>query len=372
MPTPRPDSRPTRSIPGSRSRSPAIVGLMAVAAALLLAAAPSAGAAKTVHITGKAYRFNQMSTYLAGAPIRVREYPDINAPTDANGDYDLEVPADANVTPYIDPGDDYNEIDLQTFHTRGKDIRNANFQTPHDLEYGLLAALLGLEIGPDGRPSECVIVTTVSARNVRGVPYEVFLARTPHGVAGATAGTFPALPGPIYFNDSVIPDPTETQSSGDGGIIWDVVPPGAYRVVAEHPTTRFASFLATCAAGRVVNANPPWGAYELAAGEKPLRAGIVAAPEPGVTVVRKGRRKRQIVIRVEAAEMLSAAVVLRKARERVAARRGLEIGVGRSRIRLPLKRQLRRGRAMVEVSLTDASAATVTSKHRIKLPSRRP
>ena len=28
--------------------------------------------------------------------------------------------------------------------TVGKDIRNANFQTPHDLEYGLLAALLGL------------------------------------------------------------------------------------------------------------------------------------------------------------------------------------------------------------------------------------
>ena len=371
MPRPRPDSRPRRPTPGSRRRSLPVLALAALASAMLLAAAPTAGAAKTVHITGKAYRFNQMSTYLDGATIRVREFPGITAPTDANGDYDLKVPADAKVTPYIDPGPDYNEIDLQTFHTRGKDIRNANFQTPHDLEYGLLAALLGLEIGPDGRPSECVIVTTVSARNVRGVPYEVFHERTPHGVAGATARSFPALPGPIYFNDNVIPDPTETESSGDGGIIWDVVPPGAYRVVAEHPTTRFASFLATCAPGRVVNANPPWGAYELAAGEKPLRAGIVAAPEPEVKVVRKGRRKRQIVIRVEAAEMLSADVVLRKAREQLARKRGTEIGVGRSKIRMLVGRKVRRGRAMVEVSLTDAGSATVASRHRIKLPSRR-
>ncbi len=362
MPITAPNSRPIRT---------AVAAALLAVLALLAAAAP-AGAAGTVHITGKAYRFNQMSTYIEGATIRVREYPSITATTDANGDYDLEVPRDANVTPYIDPGGDYNEIDLQTFHTRGKDIRNANFQTPHDLEYGLLAALLGIEIGPDGRPSECVIVTTVSARNVRGVPYEVFHERTPHGVAGATARTSPALPGPIYFNDSVIPDPSETESSGDGGIIWDVVPPGAYRVVADHPTTRFASFLASCAPGRVVNANPPWGAYELAAGEKPLRAGIVAAPEPRVRVVRKGRRKRQIVIRVQGAEVLSADVVLRKARERVVRKRGKEIAVGGDKIKLPVPRGVGRGRAMVEVALTDAAAGRVISKHRIKLPSRRP
>jgi hypothetical protein len=361
MPIPTPDSRPIRA---------AVTAALLAVVALLAAAAP-AGAAGTVHITGKAYRFNQMSTYIEGATIRVREYPNITATTDANGDYDLEVPRDANVTPYIDPGGDYNEIDLQTFHTRGKDIRNANFQTPHDLEYGLLAALLGIEIGPDGRPSECVIVTTVSARNVRGVPYEVFHERTPHGVAGATARTFPALPGPTYFNDSVIPDPSETESSGDGGIIWDVVPPGTYRVVAEHPTTGFASFLASCAPGRVVNANPPWGAYELGAGEKPLRAGIVAAPEPRVRAVRQGRRKRQVVIRVQAAEVLSAGVFIRKARERVVRKRGEEIAVGGDKIKLPVPRGVGRGRAMVEVALTDAGAGRVISKHRIKLPSRR-
>ncbi len=122
--------------------------------------------------------------------------PKLSAVTDAVGDYELEVPDDTTVTPYIEPGDPYNEIDLQTFHTRGEDIENANFQTPHDDEYQGLAALLGVPLGPDGRPTTCVVVSTVSNRNVRGVPYETFHERTPHGVPGATARAFPRVPGP--------------------------------------------------------------------------------------------------------------------------------------------------------------------------------
>ena len=82
----------------------------------------------------------------------MREIPGLAATTDANGDYALEVPDDTNVTPYIDPPDGYNEIDLQTFHTRGEDIENANFQTPGDVEYAGLAAIL---VGParPGRPA---------------------------------------------------------------------------------------------------------------------------------------------------------------------------------------------------------------------------
>ena len=133
-----------------------------------------------------------------------------------------------------------------------------------------------MPLGPDGRPEQCVIVTTASARNVRGVDFETFQERTPHGVAGATARTKPALPPPVYFNESVIPDRSQTETSGDGGIIWTEVPAGTYRVITESASTRFASFLATCKPGRIVNANPPWGAYELTGKEKPLGAGIVA------------------------------------------------------------------------------------------------
>jgi hypothetical protein len=44
-------------------------------------------------------------------------------------------------------------------------------------------------------------------------------------------------------------------------------------VHARHPSTRFASFVATCAPGRVVNANPPWGLHQLG---KPMRARVSA------------------------------------------------------------------------------------------------
>ena len=110
---------------------------------------------------------------------------------------------------------------------------------------------------------ECAIVSTFSTRNVRDLGF---------GSSPATARTAwpeprpsptPALPAPIYFNEDVIPDPAQPLSSVDGGVIWTGVPTGVYRLRARHPSTRFASFVATCRPGRVVNANPPWGFHEL-------------------------------------------------------------------------------------------------------------
>ena len=46
-------------------------------------------------------------------------------------------------------------------------------------------------------------------------------------------------------------------------MVWGNVPAGAYTITARSPSTRFASFVATCKPGRVVNANPPWGLHEL-------------------------------------------------------------------------------------------------------------
>jgi hypothetical protein len=351
-----------------RSLLAAVTALVAV---LVPAVAPSVAKGQdpeTVEISGKAYRFNHMSTYLEGVTIRVRELPGVSARTDANGDYALRVPDDTNVTPYIDAGPDYNEIDLQTFHTRGEDIENANFQTPHDSEYDLLAGFLGVPRGADGRPLACVIVTTVSARNVRGVPYETFHERTPHGVEGATARTLPPVPGPIYFNEQVIPDRTKTHSSDDGGIIWSVVPAGTYRIVAEHPTTRFASFLATCENGRVVNANPPWGAYELAPGEEPLGASIVAASVRDATTARigKGPRKRVARATVPAGERIEATVELRKG-GRVLREREAKLPAGETRLQLRIPAATKRGRANLRITLADAAGESLRSRHPIKV-----
>ena len=66
----------------------------------------------------------------------------------------------------------------------------------------------------------------------------------------------------MYFNANVVPDPAQTESSVDGGVVWTSVPAGVYTITAHDPATRFASFVATCRPGRVVNANPPWGLYQ--------------------------------------------------------------------------------------------------------------
>ncbi len=115
-----------------------------------------------------------------------------------------------------------------------------------------------------GNLVRCAIVSTFNTRNVRDLSFAQFIAYGAHGVAGATATAAPALPRPVYFNANVVPDPAQTASSEDGGVVWTNVPAGVYTITAHDPITRFASFVATCRPGRVVNANPPWGLHELA------------------------------------------------------------------------------------------------------------
>ncbi len=221
-----------------------------------------ATAAKTVHVRGTAYEFNNVHTLLAGATIRVAEFPQLKAIVGTNGRYDLVVPDHASITPYIvAPG--YHTIYLQTFTTGGEDLANVNFQTPTDAVYQGLVALLSVPVDAHGNPAKCAIVSTFNTRNVRDLSFDRFIAYGAHGVAGATATASPTLPKPVYFNQNVVPDPSQTKSSVDGGVVWTNVPAGVYTITAHSPTTRFASFVASCRPGRVVNANPPWGLHEL-------------------------------------------------------------------------------------------------------------
>jgi hypothetical protein len=47
-------------------------------------------------------------------------------------------------------------------------------------------------------------------------------------------------------------------------VVWTGVPAGVDTITGHHPVSRFASFVAGCRPGRVINANPPWGLHELA------------------------------------------------------------------------------------------------------------
>jgi hypothetical protein len=222
---------------------------------------------RSVLIKGTAYAFDNQAP-IAGATIRARGAPGAKARSRANGHYRLRVPARREVTPFI-KARGYHGIFLQTFHTHRRNLRRVNFQIPTERTYLALAALLHVRLDQNGDLRRCAIVSTVSTKKIRDLSFSEFVAYGAHGVPGATAATTPTLPGPIYFNDNVIPDPSLTETSTDGGVVWTEVPRGRYRVRAEHPSKRFASFVATCRNGRLVNANPPWGLYQLKRGERP-------------------------------------------------------------------------------------------------------
>jgi hypothetical protein len=251
--------------------SAAIAGLLVLVAVLALGAGPSDAANRANHrvlIKGTAYSFDNQAP-IAGATIQARGAPGAVATSDSRGHYRLDVPAGRKITPFIE-ADGYHGIFLQTFTPRST-LRRVNFQIPTEATYLALAALLHVKLDQNGDPRRCAIVSTVSTKAIRDLTFRQFVAFGAHGVPGATAATRPMLPDPIYFNDNVIPDPSLTETSTDGGVIWTEVPRGTYRVHAEHPSKRFASFVATCRRGRVVNANPPWGLHQLQRGSQAPR-----------------------------------------------------------------------------------------------------
>ena len=258
--------RPRRALAGGA------LATASLALALALVTGPAGARAGKVHIRGTAYEFNNTDVLLGGATIRIAEYPRLHATVRSNGRYDLAVPDHATVTPYIVAAG-HHTIYLQTFRTDGEDLERVNFQTPTDTVYRALAALLAVPLGPNGELRQCAIVSTFSTRNVRDLSYREFTAYGAHGIGNATAFGRPRLPAAVYFNKDVIPDPAQRRSSIDGGVVWTGVPAGVYRIRARHPSTRFASFVATCRPGRVVNANPPWGLHELG---KPMPASVSA------------------------------------------------------------------------------------------------
>ncbi|MEP9363525.1 hypothetical protein ABLE68_11215 [Nocardioides sp. CN2-186] len=242
-----------------RSRVPIVVSALALALVPLAGGTPTASAERgTVTMSGTAYEFDHVETVLPGATIHVLEDPDLTTTVADDGTYSLEVPDGTKVTPYI-TADGHGTIYLQTFTTDGEDLLHVNFQTPTTGTMGLLALVLGVETDDAGYPKQCVVVTTVSTKHVRGVSYEQFIAWGAHGVAGVTASISPKAGTRTYFNSSVIPDKSVTETSADGGVVWDHLPAGTYTLSAKGAGSDWPKVHVTCADGRIVNASPPWG-----------------------------------------------------------------------------------------------------------------
>ncbi len=230
-------------------------------------------------ISGNAYAFvfDGNTDRLEGATVGIAEIPGLQTTAGPNGAYSLEVPGDAAVTPFAE-AEGYYPTHVQTFHLRGADLTQVNFQMPRLDIYEALAAVAGAEVDPrTGRLVHSAIVSTFFELGGRDLPdFDAFHDFRPHGVAGSTARISPPVTEPVYFNADVIPEQGLDRSSRDGGVLWKDVPAGTYEVTGSNPGTAHAGFIATCEPGRLVNAGPPWGLYELAGGESPNPATLVA------------------------------------------------------------------------------------------------
>lgn len=339
----------TGSRVGYVKRSAPVLAVLAVAlfGSLIVVARGSAEvdeSPETVTLSGNVYAFifGGNESRLEGAVVGIEELPGLETVAGPNGAWSLEVPDNTTVTPFA-RFPDYYTTHIQTFHTRGYDLRQVNFQMPEFRIYRLLAGVAGAETDPETELlTKCGIVSTFFQKEGRSFSdFDDLHDFRPHGVVGSTASIDPEVRQPTYFNSNVYPDPMQPSSSRDGGVLWTNVPTGVYRVTGVNPTTRHAGFVATCEPGRLVNANPPWGLYELAGNEETNPSTLPAPEQPIVDrkvrawarearVTRRKGSARTVRFRIEAREAVSWKATM-KARGRVIGTREGRVAAGRER-----------------------------------------
>jgi hypothetical protein len=339
-------------------------GSLAIFGSLLALAGPPVANARAhlppVHVRGTVYTFDNQEP-IPSATVRVVEFPGLAATTGPDGSYDLTVPDGREITLYAKAAG-HHALHTQTFVTRGGDLDHVNHQDPTIGIYHALAALMSVPLDANDNPTQCVVVSTFSTVNVRDLSFQGFVDYGAHGVAGATAYATPSLPPPVYFNESVIPDRTRTESSVDGGVIWTNVPTGTYRFHGQHPSTRFASFRADCEPGRVVNANPPQGLYELRPGEPVDTTVDATLAKPRVN--HKGSKLRA---KVKGAEYVSAVGDLFKGRKRIAHRAPGIYLPGAQLLNYRLGKKLAGRKLRLVATLTDPEGNTKVLRRKVRV-----
>jgi hypothetical protein len=229
------------------------VGTMRASALAIVLLLASCGPTPTATVSGDAFIFNGgVDGRVVGGRVYVLEDPTFETTTDATGHFELEgVPVGSDVTLVLDHPE-YVPIQTGTHVVPDDGLDRVTFQAVPPGIYDALATLL--EITPD--PTLCQMVTTVT--RVGRSLYEP----NDHGEAGATVSVTPPIAaelGPIYFNESVIPDRTLTETSLDGGVLYYNVPPGDYVWTASKDGAEFDTVRITCRPGVLVNASPPRG-----------------------------------------------------------------------------------------------------------------
>jgi len=217
-----------------------------------------------VSVSGDVFPFNLgVDARLENARIGILEFPMMRMTTGKDGHFQfdgLEEGSDVTLTlelPHLRPAYHIHLIQTGTHRLGPEGIERMTFQAVNYPTYYLLASVLG--IVPD-EENRCQMVTTVT--RVGRSLYDPGA----HGEEGATVSLEPPLPaehGPIYFTSDVIPDPSLTETSEDGGVLFINVPPGEYVWTAHKPGMAFTQVKMKCRSGWLVNALAIWGLQAL-------------------------------------------------------------------------------------------------------------
>jgi hypothetical protein len=204
-------------------------------------------------VKGIAAPFNDAVTgRIAGATVSVLEHPEMKMTTGADGVFSFDGLYSGEEVTLVLEHPDWPSTQTGTHTVPTEGIEDLTFQVPTKPIYAALASIV--QITPD--PTRCQMVTTVTRKG------GTILAPGAHGEAGVTVSVAPELPkehGPVYFNASVLPDKSLSESSEDGGVLFTNAPPGEYVWSGQKAGAKLGDVKFKCRAGLLVNASPPRG-----------------------------------------------------------------------------------------------------------------
>lgn len=157
----------------------------------------------------------------------------------------------------------YPTTKSQVFDIGDDDLTDLAVQFPTEAFYSIAKGQLEQQIGGligAPYPLKNILVTTVGKSWA-----SMYSPELPHGDPGAQvqispAIQFPASVGPVYFNESVSPDPTFTSTSVDGGVLFGNLPGGTFSFTATKSPFSYSTvtFVIQDSIGLYI-ASPPHG-----------------------------------------------------------------------------------------------------------------
>jgi hypothetical protein len=178
---------------------------------------------------------------VAGVHVSVAELPIthlLDIRSDANGKWGftaIKLQGKALPLSFVYQLDGYATTKSQVFQIGDSGITDVAVQLPTEAYFSAAKGQIEQQIGGlIGAPYTLsnVLVTTVGKSWA-----SMYSPQLPHGDPGAQVSispaiAFPASLGPVYFNESVSPDPTLSSTSVDGGVLFGNLATGSYTVTA--------------------------------------------------------------------------------------------------------------------------------------------